>query len=110
MDNHHIAGKANSPITTSLPANDHQARLSVAQQDWPKETLENPDGCPLLRAAACLRGFVDTVVYYFEEFVLWIAEMLELLSAHLREAWGRRWWLKTDFKRFAPKGEPDGKA
>lgn len=104
MDNHHIAGKANSPITTSIPANDHHAQLNVAQQDWPKKTLENRDGCPLLRAAACLRGFVDTVVYYFEIFVLWVAEMLELLSDYLIEAWGHRWWLNTEFARFAPNG------
>src|SRR5579871_5674470 len=95
MDNHHIAGKANSPITTSIPANDHRAELSTSQQDWPKETLENRDRCPLLRGAAFIRGFVDTVYYYMKEFLLWIAEMLEILSARLREEWGRKWWLKT---------------
>lgn len=109
MDEHHIAGKANSPITVSIPANDHRAELSVAQHEWPKETLENRDGCPLLRGAACIRGFRDTVVYYMSEFMLWIAEMLELLSARLIEAWGRKWWLKTDLERFAPNGESDGK-
>lgn len=110
MDQHHVAGKANSPITTSIPANDHHAQLNVAQQDWPKKTLENRDGCPLLRAAACLRGFVDTVVYYFEIFVLWVAEMLELLSDYLIEAWGHRWWLNTEFARFAPNGGFRGQA
>jgi len=90
MDNHHIAGKANSPITTSIPANDHRAVLSAAQYEWPSKTLQNPDGCPLLRGAACIRGFVDTVIYYMREFLLWVAEMLELLSARLVEAWGRR--------------------
>ena len=105
MDQHHIAGAANSPITTSIPANDHQAVLTVAQNDWPEQTLANPDGCPLLRGAACIRGFVDTVVYYMQEFLLWIAEMLERLSDLAREAWGRRWWLKTNLNQFAPKGK-----
>jgi len=109
MDNHHIAGKANSPITTSIPANDHRAELSMAQLDWPKETLENRDGCPLLRGAACIRGFVDTVLYYMREFLLWIAEMLEGLSAYLSEEWGHRWWLKTDLEHFAPKGNSNEK-
>ena len=110
MDNHHIAGKANSPITTSIPANDHQADLSNAQYDWPKETLENRDGSPLLRGAACVRGFADVVVYYAEQFLLWIAEMLELLSARLREEWGYKWWLKTDLKQFAPGEKSNGKS
>ena len=110
MDNHHIAGKANSPITTSIPANDHQAQLSVAQYDWPPETLENRDGCPLLRGSACIRGFVDTVIYYTEEFLLWVAEMLEELSKRLIEAWGNQWWLETDLKRFAPKRGSNGKS
>jgi hypothetical protein len=110
MDNHHIAGKANSPITTSIPANDHQAQLTVAQQDWPRETLENPDGCPLLRGAACIRGFGDTIVYYVETFVVWVAEMLEVLSKHAAEQWGPQWWLNTDLNRFAPQGTSNAKS
>lgn len=110
MDNHHVAGKANSPITTSIPANDHQAGLSVAQYDWPPATLENRDGCPLLRGSANIRGFIDTVIYFTEVFLLWVAEMLEELSAGLIEAWGNEWWLKTDLKRFAPKGDSNDKS
>lgn len=60
MDDHHVFGKANDPTTiVTVPANDHRAELSVAQQDWPKKTPENPDGSPLLAAAARIRGFVD---------------------------------------------------
>src|SRR6059036_3040653 len=55
MDDHHIAGKANSPITIGIPVNDHRAELTVAQQDWPRETLENPDGSPLRAGAASIR-------------------------------------------------------
>jgi len=60
MDSHHPFGKANDPETTTpTPVNDHRAELSKAQEDWPKRTRENPDGSPLLRAAACVRGFVE---------------------------------------------------
>jgi hypothetical protein len=52
MDAHHVAGKANSPITVPVPVNDHRACLSVAQADWPKSTLMNAHGSPLLAAAA----------------------------------------------------------
>ena len=62
-DNHHVYGKANDPATVPAPVNDHRAELNTAQHDWPKKTLQNPEGSPLLKAAACVRGFIDTVVY-----------------------------------------------
>jgi hypothetical protein len=68
MDAHHVAGKANSPVTVPVPVNDHRACLSVAQADWPKSTLMNVHGSPLLAAAACVRGFVDMVFYLIERF------------------------------------------
>src|SRR6266702_1222925 len=61
MDKHHVAGRANSRVTVTIRANDHRAVLSVAQCDWPRQTLENPAGCPLLAAAGCIRGFIDTI-------------------------------------------------
>jgi len=103
MDNHHVAGKPNSPITISVPVNDHRAELSVGQHDWPKETRENPDGSPLLAAAGCVRGFMDTVTYLVNELLLWIAEFLERLNAFLAEALGPKWWLGTPLEKFAPK-------
>lgn len=103
VDNHHVAGKANSPITMPAPANDHSAVLTVAQQDWPKETLENPDGSPLLRAAASIRGFVDYLLYLIDKFILWIPEMLETLDALLVKKLGRKYWLGTDLEKYAPK-------
>lgn len=103
MDRHHPAGRANHPLTVSVPVNDHRAELTEAQYRWPTTTLENPDGDPLLRASACIRGFVETVVYQMKEMLLWIADLLEQLSAHLVQLWGRRWWRKTDFAEFARK-------
>jgi hypothetical protein len=103
MDKHHFAGRANNPTTVPVPVNDHRARLSVAQADWPKSTLRNPQGSPLLAGAACIRGFIDTVLYLIEAGLLWIADMLENLDEFLLNKLGPRWWRETDIEQFAPK-------
>lgn len=103
MDCHHFAGKTNNPLTVPVPVNDHRAVLSVDQYDWPKGTLENSEGSPLLAAAGCLRGFVDWILYLLNKGVLWIAEMLESLDALLTNQLGARWWTGTPLERFAPK-------
>jgi hypothetical protein len=102
-DDHHVAGKANDPITIPVDVNDHRARLSADQMDWPKETRENPDGSPLLAAAGAIRGFIDTVVYLLGKLLLRHAEILEKIDAYLVRTLGRKWWLKTELKQFAPK-------
>lgn len=102
-DDHHVAGQANDPITVPIPVNDHRARLSVDQMDWPKETRENLDGSPLLAAAAAIRGFVDTVVYLLEKLLLKHADILERIDAYLVRTLGRKWWLKTELKQLGPK-------
>ena len=104
-DRHHVAGSANSPVTVSIPVNDHRAILSTAQYDWPKETLENPQGDPLRAAAACIRGFIDTVCYLCESLLEWIAEMVERLSEYLIERNGPEWWIGTPLEQFARKGQ-----
>lgn len=103
LDEHHVAGKSNSPVTILVPVNDHRARLSVDQYDWPKETLENPDGSPLLRAAASIRGFVDVLLYLIDKFILWIPEMLEALDAFLVKTRGPKYWVGTELEKYAPK-------
>jgi len=103
MDKHHFAGRANNPATIPVPVNDHRARLSVAQSDWPKPTLINAQGSPLLAAAGCIRGFIDTVLYLIEEGLLWIADMLEKLDEFLRKELGPQWWQGTEINDFAPK-------
>jgi hypothetical protein len=53
MDKHHPFGEANDPKTTILvPVNDHRAELNEAQNDWMKQTRENPDGSPLVWSAS----------------------------------------------------------
>jgi len=104
MDNHHSAAEANNATTIPVPANDHRAILNVDQYRWPKQTRKNPDGSPVLAAAGCVRGFVDTVVYLVEKLLLWIPEMLEKLDAFLMNAFGPKYWVNTELAQFAPKG------
>ena len=103
LDAHHVAGKSNCAVTIPVPVNDHRADLSAAQHDWPQETLENPDGSPLLAAAACIRGFADTIFYLVEKLLLWIPEFLEALDAFLVQTRGQTWWADTSLEQFAPK-------
>src|SRR5712664_2825367 len=42
FDEHHPAGQANHPATIPVWVNDHRARLSEDQYDWPGETWRNP--------------------------------------------------------------------
>ncbi len=102
IDDHHIAGMANSPVTVPVNVNDHQAELTVLQQDWPRGTLRNPNGSPLLAAAAHIRGFVDTVVYLIKKCVLWVADLLEATDALLVSAWGPGWPTDTGLARLIP--------
>jgi hypothetical protein len=86
-----------------VPVNDHRAELSPAQYDWPKATLETPEGSPLLAGAGGIRGFVDTVIYLIKTLLLPKAEMLEVLDEYLRNKLGPKWWENTPLERFAPK-------
>lgn len=103
LDKHHVAGEANSPATIPAPVNDLRAELSPAQYDWPKETLQNPDGSPLLAAAASIRGYSDTNSYLVLTLLVSNPEMLEALEAWLREEHGQKWWIGTPVEKYAPK-------
>jgi len=104
MDNHHPAGSANNPKTTiPVPVNDHRAELNTAQADWPKQTLENPDGSPLLAHAGCVRGYVDTDAYLISNVLLSRVEMIEELDKFLVDRLGPKWWLGTGLEKFVPK-------
>ena len=103
LDQHHVAGEANSPVKIPVWVNDHVARLNIDQYDWPKKTLENPSGSPLLAAAASNRGFTDTTVYLAETLLLEKAEMLETLDVFLEERLGPKWWVGTPLEKHAPK-------
>lgn len=91
-DEHHPAGIANHSLTVPVPVNDHRAELGVAQQDWPRQTRENPNGSPLLKAAGCVRGLIDTLYHLIRRLLGWVPEMLEQLDALLTNEFSVRWW------------------
>jgi len=100
VDKHHVAGKNNSSIVIPICVNDHQADLSELQRDWSKKTLENPHRSPFLIAAACIRGFVDTVIHLIKKLLLWIADMLEKADLYMVEKFGDKWWVDTPINQF----------
>jgi hypothetical protein len=102
VDNHHVFGEANSPITAALPANDHCAELNAAQYDWPKKVRENPDGSPLIAAAGCVLGFIDMVVYLIKTGLRWVADLLVAADEYMTAERGQKWWVGTPLEGFAP--------
>ena len=103
LDSHHVAGQANSPVKIPISVNDHRARLSADQYEWPKETLENPNGSPLHAAAARIRGFDDVLYYLIENLQLGTPEVLEELDSFLVEQLGPEWWKGTPLEKYAPR-------
>ncbi len=90
---HHVPGRANDPEDVmDIPANDHAVVTWKYQPYWPRETLRNPEGSPLLRAAASVRGWLDLLRLVIERTVGWVPAVLEHLDAWLREEAGPRWW------------------
>jgi hypothetical protein len=89
-EEHHPAGRANDPFTVPVPATDH-AVLTDWQYDWPRGTWRNPDGSPLLRAAASLRGWLDILRLLIERTMGWIPAFLEHLDTILRQQLGEGW-------------------
>lgn len=102
VDQHHVAGRANDPMTIPVDVNDHRSVLSPAQHDWERGLLENPQGCPLKAGAARIRGCTDTITYILT-LAEWVVQMLVALSDFLQQHLGPNWWKGTPLERFAPK-------
>jgi hypothetical protein len=98
LESHHPAGRHNGPVTVELPGNEHRI-LSGRQESWPRETLRNRDGSPLLKAAATLRGWLDVLWLIQSCTVGWIPELLEQLDAWLRVTVGERWWDELGWRK-----------
>jgi hypothetical protein len=96
---HHADGKHNDPrFTIPIPANDHRL-LSDLQTDWPMQTLRNPDGSPLLKASAALRGFLDILRILIERIFGWIPPFLESLDSALQAQCGEQWWTMLNIQQ-----------
>jgi hypothetical protein len=95
----HFAGAANSPVTLRIPANVHRRR-SDRQYDWPRATLENRDGNPLLKIAAMVRGWLDYLQIIVDVLDV-VPAALVALNASLVNGQGARWWEQPQFLRFS---------
>jgi hypothetical protein len=102
-DEHHVAGERNSPVTVTVPVNDHRAELSVMQMDWSRTLRENPRGDPLIAVGAGIRGAADTILYLIKKCIDVAVALLEVLAEFLRQRLGDRWWQGTPIEAFAPK-------
>lgn len=100
-EQHHVAGHNNSPTTVAIPGNDHRV-LSGMQRDWPEGTLRNPDGSPLLAAAAAIRGWLDMLLLIVQRTVGPVPVFLEALDGALRKKLGDRWWENLELEGVAP--------
>jgi hypothetical protein len=93
-EEHHPFGRRNDPLTVRVPGNPHRT-LSALQRSWPVRTLRNPEGSPLLRAAATVRGWLN-VLHVIVERVGWVPAYLERLDQQLTGRLGPRWWTRLD--------------
>ncbi len=90
MEDHHILGKANDPVTIPVPGNLHRG-LSDAQQDWPQELRRNPARDPLVWLAQACRGLSDHLAWWVKVLAA-VARWLVNLAAALRREHGETWW------------------
>jgi hypothetical protein len=79
MEDHHVAGRANSSVTVRIPGNDHR-ELSDKQFDWRKPMLENPNRKPAITIAARVQGYIEANEYLVRELLADIPDELCELS------------------------------
>jgi hypothetical protein len=101
LEEHHVAGRHNSPVKVPIPGNDHEVTKEL-QLRWPQRTLRNPDGSPLLRAAAAVRGWSDVMRIVLDRVVEPVPGLLEDLDAWLRSVLGERWFEAFEQWRRGP--------
>jgi hypothetical protein len=89
---HHFAGRNNDRFTVNIPGNDHRI-LNDYQVDWPRQTLRNPDGSPVLKAAGAIRAWLDVLKLIIKRILGWLPEFLERLNEYLCRKLGSNWWL-----------------
>jgi hypothetical protein len=90
-EGHHPAGRNSNQAVARIPINDHRV-LSDLQRDWPDRTLRNPEGSPLLAAAAAVRSVIDYAYLLITRVIGWVPEFLEWLDEQLVREVDREWW------------------
>lgn len=64
------------------------------------ETLQNPNGNPLIMVAASLRRLLDKLKYYIDTILGAMPAAIEVLNGCLTALHGERWWEKAEFSAF----------
>lgn len=98
LEDHHVAGRRNSPATVRLPGNRHAVLTFMQQTGWPTELLRNPDDDPLLRLEAAVRGSRETIVEVLGGVVAPAEAGIADLQAFLVAALGPDW--QVEFRRW----------
>ena len=86
------AGQHNDPDSRCRSSATCTACMDEPKRDWPERTLRNPDGSPMLKAAACVRGVLDWLRLIIDRMLGWVPPLLEALDERLTELSGPDWW------------------
>lgn len=98
IEGQHPPGRHNDPDTTvDTYLNDHTI-WDESKLDWPERTRLNPDGSPLIAAAASVRTVLDWFRQIIQRVLGWVPEFLEALDARLTEVFGGPWWGELGFE------------
>ncbi len=99
VEYHHIGSRANGDLTIVIGANEHRI-LSEMQREHDPRLRRNPDGSPVLRAAAHLAGVRDALAVLverlFDPLITWLLAFETWLVARL----GPRYWQQPDFPQL----------
>lgn len=89
IEKHHFSGRNNDEFVLEIPVNEH-AILSDYQQDWPEETMSNPNRSLLYEIAAWMRAVADVEAHIRERGPA-NAERIEKLEKSLYRKYGKNW-------------------
>lgn len=90
-EDNHVFGKRNSSLTIRYSVNDHRAIFNVKQLDWTPESLENPNGDPLLESFARFHGLDDNVGHMLADCIAFLPKLVRLREL-LVTVYGADWF------------------
>ena len=95
---HHVAGRHNSSATVELPGNRHAVLTFMQQTGWRAELLRNPDGDPLVRLEAAIRGSREAIAVVLDGVLAPTEAEIARLSDFLMATIGPDW--HTTFRQW----------
>jgi hypothetical protein len=94
IEDHHVLGRANDPITIPVPGNLHR-QLSDRQRDWPRELRRHSHRDPLIWMATALLSHQEMLALSLA-LLDWLIPALPTIAAALRETYGEEWWIALE--------------